>query len=61
MEICQVPTSPAIGVQLRVLPVCQAGTAGIQVLVPTSWRTIEYWIVPGVPPVTVGVQVMGLP
>src|SRR3954451_11430321 len=61
MPIVQVPTSAAVGVQLRVLPDCQTIWLGSQVVVPASCRPSVYWTVPGTPPVELAVQVRVVP
>src|SRR4051794_12002967 len=61
MPIVQVPTSAAVGVQLRVLPDWKTRGEGSQLLVPASWWPSVYWTVPGTPPVELTVQVRVVP
>ena len=61
--ISHVPTSAVDGVQLRTLLDCQAGavTSGIQLGVPARRRKRAYWVVDGVPPLALAVQVRVVP
>src|SRR5215213_4968330 len=63
MMIPQEPTSAEVGVQLRTLLVCQAGavTSGVQAVSPARRRKSAYWVVDGVPPLAVAVQVRVVP
>ena len=57
MATVQVPTSEAVGVQLRALLDCQTSGEGSQLVVPASWRPNVYLTVPGMPPVELGKKV----
>src|SRR5215203_1600628 len=63
MMIPQEPVSAEVGVQLRTLLVCQAGavTSGVQAVSPSRRRKNAYWVVDGVPPLALAVQVRVLP
>src|SRR5947208_689872 len=63
MTMIHVPASAAVGVQLKTLLDCHAGavTSGIQVVVPAFWRNKANWVLDGVPPLAVAVQVRAVP